>query len=104
MTFLGEIIGTVVRTALVWFAAWLVAHGGPTLTSSQIANLTVAVSPAIAALIWSIASKYLGRQRLLTALATPVVQTEAQNAASAKISAPSVLTDQHTVPDLGVFK
>lgn len=99
MIFLGEIVGTVIRTALVWFAAWLVAHGGPTLTSSQITNLTIAASPAIAALIWSIASKYIGRQRLLNALATPAVQTESENkAATASGTPPSVLTNPNTVP------
>jgi hypothetical protein len=99
MTFVQQIVGVFVRALLVWLAAWLVAHGGPKLTDNQIADLAIAITPALVALVWSLGSKYIGRQRLLNALATPSVMTEAENQIATKVGTPpSVLTDKHEVP------
>ena len=97
--FLQQIVGTLVRAALVWLSAWLAAHGGPTFTDNQIAKAVAELTPVALAIVWSIWQKYHGRLKLLTALASPQTMSEKQvELAVATGSSPAVNTPKTDVP------
>jgi hypothetical protein len=99
--FVQQVIGVFVRAALVWFAAWVASHGGPALSEGDISHAVSVIVPLVAALAWSIWSKYRGRQKLLTALAAPHPMSEAQaldDVRDGRIPTPSVNTPVHEVP------
>jgi hypothetical protein len=100
-TFVQQIIGTVVRAAVMFAVGWLAAHGGPQFTNDQVAKFVAEVTPVLAVLAWSIYQKYRGRQKLLTAQAagSPVSENHVELMVSAGQS-PSVLTPKHEAPTL----
>jgi type VI protein secretion system component VasK len=100
-TFVQEIIGTLVRAAVVFFVGWLTAHGGPQFTDDQVAKFVTEATPVAAVLVWSIWVKYRGRQKLLTAQAAgQVVSERAVEMLVGTGQAPSVLTPKHEEPAL----
>lgn len=79
-----QIIGTFVRTALVWLSSWLVAHGGPGLTDSQIANVAIEATPVLIAIGWSIWRHYRGHLMFQAALEASPGTTPAEIDAKVK--------------------
>jgi hypothetical protein len=99
--FVQQIVGVVVRVAVVFLAGWVAAHGGPTYTNDQIAKAVTEIVPVVAILLWSFYQKYHGRQKLLTALASNAGTSE--NHVEMLVSqgqAPSVMTPKHEAPTL----
>jgi hypothetical protein len=100
-TFIQEIIGTVVRIVVVFFAGWLTAHGGPQFTNDQVTKFVTEATPIAAVLVWSIWSKYRARQKLLTAQAAGgVVSERTVEKLVGAGQAPSVMTPKHEEPML----
>lgn len=97
-TFVQQIIGTVVRAALVWLAAWL-ATRHVTISDSQVLQLAAWATPLLAALAWSVWQKYGARQKQLVAQTMRAGVTEAQvESRLANGPAPSVLTPKNEQP------
>jgi hypothetical protein len=93
--FLQQIIGTIVRAAILWLAAKF----GATLSEDELVKLTAQAVPIVAVVGWSLWQKYRGRQKLLTALATTGVRTEHEiEAAVSDGNAPAVTTAKDAVP------
>ncbi len=93
--FLQQVLGTMVRTAIVWLAAKF----GATLSDDELVQLTAQIAPVVAVVSWSLWQKYRGRQKLLTALASPTPATEAQiENLIALGNPPSVTTQKCEVP------
>jgi hypothetical protein len=94
---LQEALGSIVRTGLVFLAAYLIKAGiwteeeaGRYITAGVVLILTVG---------WSLWQKYRSRQKLNVALATPHTMTEkAAEAAVARGEAPSVTTPKAEIP------
>ena len=93
--FLQQILGVLVRTAIVWLAATF----GAELSHDQVTQVAAQATPIVAVLVWSIWQKYRGRQKLLTALAMPSAMTEHEvEAAVSAGDAPRVGTPKSEVP------
>ena len=98
--FVSQIIGTLVRAAIVALVG-AVAARGIVISDSQTTQLIAWATPLVATLAWSIYSKYVGRQKLLTAAASPQVMTEHE--VEAKVNdpgspTPSVMTSKDALP------
>jgi hypothetical protein len=74
--FIQQILGVLVRAAVVWAAGYLAAHANITLTDDQIGSVVAYVVPVLAVLAWSLYSKYHGRLKFLIAAGSPHVMTE----------------------------
>jgi hypothetical protein len=100
-TFVQQIIGTVVRAAVVFAVGWLAAHGGPSFTNDQVTKFITEATPVAAVLVWSIWQKYKGRQKLMTAQASsgPVSENHVEMLVGSG-QAPSVMTEKHETPKL----
>jgi len=93
--FVQQIIGALVRTAIVWLAAKF----GSTISEDKAVELTAQIAPVVIVIAWSIYQKYRGRLKLLTAQVTPAGKSEAQIDAIVDAgNAPSVMTGKHEVP------
>lgn len=100
-TFVQQVIGVVVRAAILWIAAWVAAHGGPTFTESQVAKIVAEATPVVLVVLWSILQKYKSHQRFQIAAAAgrPVSENHVEMMLSSG-QAPSVLTEPHVIPIL----
>ena len=100
--FVQQVVGVVVRTALVWLSAELFHHGiGEQYSDSQIAQATITLTPIVAATVWSVCAKYKARQKLLAAMALAAPTSEAAlNGILAQSKAPSVFTPSNQAPVL----
>ncbi len=99
--FIQQILGVLIRGAVVWLAGYLAAHAGITLSEDQIGSIVTYLVPVAAVIAWSLYSKYIGRQKLLTALSTHGIMTEHEVEAIVSDPAkpnPSVLTPKDEVP------
>lgn len=99
--FIQQILGALVRAAVVAAAGYLAAHAGVTLSEDQIGSLVTYLVPIVAMLAWSLYSKYHGRLKLLTALSTHGTLTEQEVEDIVKDPAkpnPSVNTPKNEVP------
>lgn len=94
--FVQQILGAVVRMLVVWFAGYLAAHAHLVLSEDQIGQLVAYLAPMAAILAWSIYSKYVGRQKLLTALASPNALTEHE--VEAMVKDPQTITPSVNTP------
>ena len=72
--FFQQMLGAIARVVIVWIAA----RTGHDLTNDQAAQIVLEYVIPAAVLGWSLYQKYKGRQKLVTALATPGVMTEKQ--------------------------
>lgn len=91
-------IGAIIRWALTFLAGYLVTRG---IWSQQEATVYVlAAATALTALLWSLYQKYIERAKLVTALATPGVKSEAQIEAMVKDESqrPPVSMDKERLP------
>lgn len=98
--YVQQIVGVFVRTLIVAIAGYMAAHAGVTLNEDQIAQIVTYVAPIVAVVAWSLYSKYIGRQKLLTA-AGMAGKTEHQIEATVKdpaVANPSVNTAKTTIP------
>lgn len=100
-TFYQQMIGTVVRAALVALSTWMAAHGGPSFTDNQIAKAVAEATPVLIAILWSFWQKYKSRIKLLTAQAagSPVSENHVDMMVASG-QAPSVFTPKHEAPTL----
>lgn len=97
--FVQQIVGVVVRAAVVFLAGWVAAHGGPTFTNDQVTKAVTEIVPVVAVLLWSFYQKYHGRQKLMTALASNAGSSENHvEMLVAQGASPSVLTPKHEAP------
>lgn len=99
--FIQQIIGVFVRALVVWAAGYLAAHANITLTEDQIGQLVTYLAPVVAVVAWSVWQKYHGRQKLLTAAASPRPMSEHEVEALVKdpaVPTPSVLTPKTELP------
>ena len=95
--FILQILGVVVRVAVVWFADKI----GVALSDDQILQVTTQVSLVLGVIAWSLYQKYRGRLKLLTACVSSKVLSERQVEAivdNPNYPNPSVLTPKHEVP------
>ena len=98
--FVQEIIKVVVRMFVVWGAGYLAAHAHFVLSEDQIGQAVTYLAPVAAILAWSIYSKYVGQQKLLTA-ASAASLTEHEVEAMVKdpqVITPSVNTRKYQLP------
>lgn len=84
--FVSQIVGTLVRAAIVWLAATF----GAEVSDDQIVKITAQVVPVLFVIVWSIYQKFKNRQTLVTALASPKPMSE--DAAKALVKDPAVPT------------
>lgn len=100
-TFVQQIVGTVVRAAVMFAVGWLAAHGGPHFTDDQVTKFIAEATPAVAVLAWSIYQKYRGRKKMLAAAAAshPISENHVEMLVASG-QAPSVLTPKHEAPTL----
>lgn len=104
-TFVQQVIGAVVRAAVIWLAAWVAAHGGPTYTDSEIGKVVAEATPVILVVLWSVYQKYRSRQKLMVAMAsTAPVSENHLDMAVASVTPPSVLTPPHEIPTVQAGK
>lgn len=99
--YVQQVIGVLVRAAIVWFAGYLAAHGGPTFTDDQVTKAVTEIATLLAVLGWSIYTKYQSRVKYHTALASTVPMSDAQAEWKVKANpaaAPSVLTAKDEIP------
>lgn len=100
-TFVQQVIGVVVRAAIVWIAAWVAAHGGPQYGESEIAKVVAEATPVILVIVWSIWQKFKSRQKLMVAMASPSAVSENHlDLHVASVQPPSVLTPRREVPTI----
>jgi NhaP-type Na+/H+ or K+/H+ antiporter len=95
--FVQQVIGVVLRTAIVWIAAKF----GAQMSNDEAVKLAAQIAPIAAVVVWSLYSKYVGRQKLLTALGSNRPMTELDVEARVNDPAsptPSVLTPKTEVP------
>jgi type VI protein secretion system component VasK len=100
-TFVQQVIGAVVRAVIIWLAAYVAAHGGPSYADDQIGKIVAEATPVVLVVLWSIYQKYKSRQKLMFALASTAPTSE--NHVDAAMSStqhqpPSVMTPPHEVP------
>lgn len=100
-TFVQQIIGTLVRSAVLFLVGWVAAHGGPKFAEDQVTKFITEATPVAAMIAWSIWQKYRSRQKLMTAQAagSPISENHVEMLVSAG-QAPSVLTEKHEAPKL----
>lgn len=94
-------IGVAIRVVIVFLAGWLAAHGGTSMSESQIGHAVEVATPVIIALLWGIWTRYGSRLKLVTAIANPQLQTEKEveaHIADPTKANPSVLTPKDVVP------
>ena len=97
--FLKEIVGAIVRMAVVWLAGWLAANANVTLTEDQIGKIVAYGTPVALMAAWTFYQKYVGRQKLLTAQAMRGGVSEAEVEAEVKKgNAPPVNTPRGVAP------
>jgi len=91
--FISQIVGVLVRAAVVWVAGYLAANAKITLSEDQIAQIVAYAVPPLAVIAWSAYSKRLGRQKLLTAAAAAgVTEKEVEQiVADPAVPTPSVM-------------
>ncbi len=95
--FFQQVIGVIVRTAIVWLAGKF----GAQLSESEATRIAAQVAPVLAVMAWAIYQKYRGRLKLLTAAASPKVLTEHEVEAmvdNPMVNTPSVMTAKSDVP------
>lgn len=99
--FVQQVVGVLVRAVIVWVAGYLAAHSAVTLNDDQIGSIVTYLVPVVAVLVWSLYSKYVGRQKLLTALASSKPMSEHEVESRLKdpaVPTPSVLTPKTETP------
>ena len=99
--FVSQMVGVLVRAVVVWVAGYLAANAQVTLSEDQIAQIVAYLVPIVGVVGWSVYSKYVGRQKLLTALATNGVITEKQVekiVADPAVPTPSVMAGKTDLP------
>ena len=91
--FVSQMVGVLVRAVVVWVAGYLAANAQVTLSEDQIAQIVAYLVPIVGVVGWSAYSKYLGRQKLLTAAAAAgVTEKEVeQMVADPAVPTPSVM-------------
>ena len=92
------IVGTLLRSAVMAGAGWLVAHG--MLPSGSVEEWVGAVVLTLLALFFSLYQKYVERTKLMVALTLPSGSTEndvKSHIATGAVT-PSILTPPDTVP------
>lgn len=95
--FLQQILGVIIRTAIVWIATKF----GAQISDDEAVKLAAQIAPVAAVVVWSLYQKYVGRQKLLTALGSNKVMTEHEveaRVADPATPSPSVLTNKSEVP------
>ena len=93
--FAQQIIGAIIRTAVVWLAAKF----GAEVSDDQVTSFVAQATPIVLVLAWSLWQKYHGRQKLLTALSRSRGMTE--NEIEREVSAgyaPTVTTPKTSIP------
>lgn len=95
--FIQQIVGALVRFAVIWLAAKF----GAEISEDRAVEITAQVVPVVLMVGWSLYAKFHGQQKLLTALASTKAMTEHE--VEAKVSdpdvpTPSVLTHKSEVP------
>lgn len=99
--FIQQVIGTFLRTFLVWLSGWLVAHNLQGFSDTQITSIIAYLAPMVVALAWSLFQKWVGRKKLLTALGSPIKMSEQQlERVVSTGGTPSVTTAKTEVPQL----
>ncbi len=99
--FVQQILGVIVRAAVVWVAGYLAAHANITLSEEQIGKIVTYLVPVVAVLAWSFYQKYHGRLKYLVAAAAPYAMTEHEIEAVVSdpaIPNPSVNTPKSEIP------
>ena len=99
--FVRQIIGVLVRAAVVWLAGYLAAHANISLSDDQIGTIAEYLAPVVAVLVWSVWTKYYDRQKLLTAAAAskPMTEQEVEERVADPIAlTPSVMTPKTELP------
>lgn len=89
-TFIQQIVGSLVRSAVLFIVGWFAAHYHVTFTEADVAQIVAVVTTLVATVGWSIVQKYFAQKKFLVAASTPsrISETEAR----ARIpEAPSVL-------------
>jgi hypothetical protein len=100
-TLVQQIIGTVVRAAVMFAVGWLASHGGPSLSNDAVTKFITEATPVAAVLVWSIYQKFKNRQQLMVAQASGAPLSEnSVKAIVASGAAPSVMTPPHETPTL----
>jgi type VI protein secretion system component VasK len=74
--FIQQVLGALVRVAVVWVAGVLFARAGVTVTEDQIGQAVAYLVPVVFVLGWSLYQKYRGRLKFLIAAGSPHVMTE----------------------------
>lgn len=104
-TFIQQVIGAVVRVVVVWLAAFVAAHGGPTFADNEVAKVITEATPVVLVVVWSIYQKYKSRQKLMVAMAsTAPVSENHLEMHLASVQPPSVLTPPHEIPTVQAGK
>ncbi len=102
-TYVQQVIGVLVRTAVSFIAGWIFAHGGPKMSDpmmQKIIDWSVPVILTAAMAGWGSFQRWLSRRKLVTAQAMAQVtehQVEAQ-IADPRSANPSVNTPKDQVP------
>lgn len=99
--FIQQIIGAIIRALVVWLGGYLYAKAGIQLTEEQTGQIVAYLAPMLGVIVWSLYSKFIGRQKLLTALGATKPMTEQDVEQRVKDPAsptPSVLTPKTEVP------
>lgn len=93
--FLQQVLGTIVRTVVVWLAGKV----GAEVSDDQVTQITAQVVPVLLVLGWSLWQKYRNRQKLLTALGSSHRLTEHEVEAMVSAGeAPTITTPKTAVP------
>lgn len=98
--FIQQILGTLVRH-LIGLLAGVLAARGIVISDDQTTQLVTAITTVLVPIGWSIWKSFRGRQKLLTAAASPRVLTEHEVealVANPNVPTPSVLTPKSEVP------
>jgi hypothetical protein len=98
--FVLQILGLLVRAAVVAVAGYLAGRAHITLSEEQIKEIVRYLTPIVGVVAWSFYSKYVGRRKLLTAAsAASVTEAEIEKmVADPAIPNPSVMLGKETLP------
>lgn len=92
--FVQQIVGVLVRMAILWIAAKF----GAEVSDDQMAKILAQVVPVLLVAAWSIYQKYKGRQKQMVAQSWPSKLTEHEVESLVQSGAPSVNTRKNEVP------
>lgn len=99
--FLQQILGVLIRVAVVWLAGYLQAQAGVTFSEDQIGQLVTYLTPVAGVAAYAIYQHYRGRLKFLTAAAAPYAMSEHEIEAIVRdpaLPSPSVNTPKHVIP------